>query len=99
MDDLKERLRAGSITPEATHTMTEAADHIEALEAELIEQARSNGKGVEREAKLKADLAVAREALEKVCAVRVCRESDNIWAGSDRCKKIALQALKELDND
>lgn len=35
MDDLKERLRAGSITPEATHTMTEAADRIEALEAKL----------------------------------------------------------------
>ncbi|MES2173876.1 MAG: hypothetical protein V4523_08000 [Pseudomonadota bacterium] len=33
------------------------------------------------------------KALEAVKAVRVCKESDNIWAGADRARKIAEEAI------
>ncbi|HBV13398.1 MAG TPA: hypothetical protein DEB60_09780 [Brevundimonas sp.] len=38
-------------------------------------------------------LRVAVEALEKIKAVRVCKESANIWTGADACRKIATAAL------
>lgn len=87
MDDLKERLRAVPVVA------FEYKGQVGIEEPTLAHEAADHIEALE------AKLAVAREALEKVCAVRVCRESDNIWAGSDRCKKIARQALKELDND
>lgn len=36
------------------------------------------------------------EALEKIKAVRVCKESANIWTGADACRKIATEALATL---
>lgn len=41
-------------------------------------------------------LRVAVEALEKIKAVRVCKESANIWTGADACRKIATEALAAL---
>lgn len=41
-------------------------------------------------------LRVAVEALEKIKAVRVCRDSANIWTGADACRKIATEALAAL---
>ncbi len=41
-------------------------------------------------------LRAAVEALEKIKAVRVCKESANIWTGVDACRKIATKALAAL---
>ncbi len=41
-------------------------------------------------------LRLAVEALEKIRAVRVCKESANIWTGADACRKIANEALAAL---
>ncbi|GAA0768636.1 hypothetical protein [Brevundimonas olei] len=43
-------------------------------------------------------LRVAVEALEKIKAVRVCKESANIWTGADACRKIATEALAVLQD-
>lgn len=38
-------------------------------------------------------IAALIKALEAVKAVRVCKESDNIWAGANRARKIADEAI------
>ena len=66
MSDLMKRLR-GSKDDKRTYMnwqheiMCEAADRIEQLERELMEEARLNGMGSEREAKLMAQLAACQK--------------------------------------